>query len=435
MSVLSHTGRYLAGVEGVFRAGHWTRSQLQDYQAARLRALVRHASRKVPFYRRRLEAAGLDWRQVRGIEDLRRLPVVQRSELRTATPDELLADGADGAELVTHLTSGTTGHPLAVRRTWVEERLLNAFRLQVLFGYGMRWRDLRTSLRLSGSIERSWWARLGLLRQHSLSVYDGWESLKAQILASKPEVLEGYAATTAAVADLMTGDDRKGLGLKFVAAGAEAVTTERRRRITDGFGARVYECYGSVEFNLIAAECRQNGLMHICEGSVLVEVLRDGHPVQAGEEGEAVITALHSYAMPLLRISLGDRVRAGPAPCPCGAPFGTLERVEGREDPLFPLPDGRVLPAYLLRLPLVERWPWVRQYQLAQERLDLLRLKVVPVDGVTDVAERLQDWLRFSREQCGYQVQIVIEQVSEIPLGTGGKFQQLVSKVQGEAKS
>jgi hypothetical protein len=108
--------------------------------------------------------------------------------------------------------------------------------------------------------------------------------------------------------------------------------------------------------------------------------------------------------------------------------------VEGREDPLFPLPDGRVLSAYLLRLPLVERWPWVRQYQLAQERLDLLRLKVVPVDGVTDVAERLQDWLRFSREQCGYQVQIVIEQVSEIPLGTGGKFQQLVSKVQGEAK-
>jgi phenylacetate-CoA ligase len=420
-------------MQGVFRAGHWTRSQLQDYQAACLRALVRHASQKVPFYRRRMEAAGLDWRQIRGIEDLRRLPVVQRSELRTATPEELLADGADGADLVTHLTSGTTGHPLAVRRTWVEERLLNAFRLHVLFGYGMRWRDLRISLRLSSSVERSWWARLGLLRLQSLSVYDGWESLKAQILGSKPEVLEGYAASTAAVADLMTGDDRKGLRLKFVAAGAEAVTPERRRRIGEGFGARVFECYGSVEFNLIASECPQSGLLHICEGSVLVEVLRDGRPVEAGEEGEAVITALHSYAMPMIRVSLGDRVRMGPSTCSCGAPFGTLERVEGREDPLFPLPGGRVLASYLLRLPLVERWPWVRQYQLVQERLDLLCLKVVPVDGVTAVAERLQDWLRFSREQCGPQVRIVIEQVSEIPLGPGGKFQQLVSKVQSRA--
>jgi hypothetical protein len=97
---------------------------------------------------------------------------------------------------------------------------------------------------------------------------------------------------------------------------------------------------------------------------------------------------------------------------------------------MFPLPDGRVLPSYFLRLPLVERWQWVRQYQLVQERLDLLCLKVVPADGVTDVAERLQDWLRFSREQCGGQVRIVIEQVSEIPLGAGGKFQQLVSKVE-----
>jgi phenylacetate-CoA ligase len=388
----------------------------------------------VPFYRRRLEAAGLDWRQIGGIEDLRRLPVVQRSELRAATPEELLADGADAADLITHLTSGTTGHPLAVRRTWVEERLLNAFRLHVLFGYGMRWRDLRTSLRLSSSIERSWWARLGLLRLQTFSVYDGLESLKARIVALKPEVLEGYASTTAAVADLMTDDDRKGLGLKFVAAGAEPVTPERRRRIGEGFGARVYECYGSAEFNLIAAECPQSGLLHICEGSVLVEVLRDGRPVMAGEEGEAVITALHSYAMPLIRISLGDRVRTGPAPCPCGAPFGTLERVEGREEPPFPLPDGRVLPPYKLVIPLLQRWPWVRQYQLVQERLDLLRLKVVPAHGVTDIAERLEGWLRYSREQCGPQVQIVIEQVSEIPLGTGGKFQQLVSKVQRPAK-
>jgi hypothetical protein len=109
--------------------------------------------------------------------------------------------------------------------------------------------------------------------------------------------------------------------------------------------------------------------------------------------------------------------------------------VEGREEPPFPLPGGRVLSPYKLVIPLLEGWPWVRQYQLVQERLDLLRLKVVPSAGVTDVAERLQEWLRYSSEECGDQVQIVIEQVSEIPLGPGGKLQSIVSKVQRPAQA
>jgi hypothetical protein len=104
--------------------------------------------------------------------------------------------------------------------------------------------------------------------------------------------------------------------------------------------------------------------------------------------------------------------------------------VEGRELPPFPLPDGSVLSPYKLVIPLLERWPWVQQYQLVQERLDLLCLKVVPADGVTDVAARLEEWSRYSREQCGDQVHVVIEQVSDIPLGSGGKFQSIVSKVQ-----
>jgi phenylacetate-CoA ligase len=418
----------------VFQAAHWTRRRLQDYQSARLRELVRHAAERVPFYRRRLQAAGLDWRQVGGIEDLRRIPVVRRSELSAASPEDLLADGVDGARLVTRLTSGTTGHPLAVRRTQLEERLLQAFRLRVLFGYGLRWPDRRAALRLANSIERSWWARLGLLRQQTCSVYDGPESLKAWLLGLQPDVLEGYATTVAAVADLLTAEDRGRLRLKFIAAGAEPLTPGRRRRISAGFGARVYDLYGSEEFNLIAAECPQSGLLHFCEGSVLVEVLRDGRPVEAGEEGEAVITALHSYAMPMLRIALGDKVRKGPALCPCGAPFGTLEGVDGREEPPFPLPDGRILWPYLLVIPLLEHWPWVRQYQLVQERLDLLRLKVAPADGVTDVGARLEGWSRYAQEQCGDQVRIVIEHVFEIPLGAGGKFQSMVSHVQRAAK-
>jgi phenylacetate-coenzyme A ligase PaaK-like adenylate-forming protein len=67
-------------------------------------------------------------------------------------------------------------------------------------------------------------------------------------------------------------------------AGGEPVIPQRRRRIQNGFGARVYNVCGSGECNLIAAECPQNGLLHLCDASVFVEVIRDGRQVQEGKQ-------------------------------------------------------------------------------------------------------------------------------------------------------
>jgi phenylacetate-CoA ligase len=423
-----------AGCNGLFCAGKWSRTQLQQYQAARLRALVRHASNNVPFHRRRLHAAGVDWRLIRTIDDLARIPWYDRREIREAAPEDLLADGTNCATLTERHTSGTSGQPMTIRRTHIEERLLHAFRLRTMFAYGLHFRDQRMGLRHENRMENAPWARLGFLRYHSVRAYDGVKSLRTRFLSLRPEVVEGWAASLAELAGEITAEDRQTHSPRFIAAGAEPVTPDRRRRIETGFGARVYDVYGSEEFNLIAAECPHTGLLHITEAAVVVEVLRDGSPVLPGETGEVVVTALHSYAMPFLRFRLGDVARLGPAPCPCGAPFATLAGLEGREEDVFPLPDGRLLIPHVLVLPLMQTCPWIRKFQLVQELPDLLRLKVVAAPDVADVEARLAGWRQDSQQQCGDGVRIVVEQLSGIPNQPSGKYRSIVSLVKRDGR-
>jgi phenylacetate-CoA ligase len=198
-----------------------------------------------------------------------------------------------------------------------------------------------------------------------------------------------------------------------------------RQSIEEAFGRSPNECYASHEFNMIAAECAKTGLLHISEGSVIVEVLRDRRPVSVGETGEVVITSLYSYTMPLVRYRLGDLVERGPDRCPCSAPFRTLKQVQGRIIEMFHLPDGRRLHPYALVETLVHQNRWVRQYQLVQERRGLIRVRVVGVAAV-DQQEKLRVALA---RKCGPGVSIIIEPVEEIRPEPSGKFRPYYSLV------
>jgi phenylacetate-CoA ligase len=407
----------------------WTRQSLERYQFAHLRALTQESWNRVPFYRRKLEAAGMRWDDIRSLEDLANLPQTGRAEIRDADPSELLARGADERRLCTRLSSGTTGPPLRILRTPVEERLLHAFRLRVMFGYGMRWRDRRWSVRIAHAGRSEWWTRLGLLRVEKSNVFEDPAALAARFAALRPNIVEGYASGLAGVADQISSRTRAAFRPKFVAAGAEPVRPDIRERIQKGFGCRVYDVYGSNEANLLAWECPDSGLLHVNEAAVILEILRDGRPVAEGEIGEVVITALHSRTMPFIRYAIGDMACRGPRPCPCGAPLATIHAPEFRSADIFTFGNGRRFVPHLLVRTLRERHGWVRQFQLVQERQNQVRLKVAAPPELTDIEERLGDWLRLLRAHCGEEVRIEVERVASIPLGANGKYRGVVSCV------
>ena len=157
----------------------------------------------------------------------------------------------------------------------------------------------------------------------------------------------------------------------------------------------------------MAWECRHSGDLHTCDDGVLVEVLRDGQPVEPGERGEVVVTNLHAYAMPFIRYRIGDLATRG-APCACGAPFSTIGEIQGRMIDYFPLPDGRLLHPYEIVSRLV--WgpaEWLRQYQLVQERRDRVVLYAVVAEPAS--GERLEEVERTVRPLLGHGVEFVID--------------------------
>jgi phenylacetate-CoA ligase len=194
------------------------------------------------------------------------------------------------------------------------------------------------------------------------------------------------------------------------------------QQISEAFQSPVYQTYATTEFNMVGWSCPQSGLFHLCDPTVLVEVLSDqGKPVAEGESGRMVVTALHSRVMPFVRFVLGDLVVKGPTPCPCGAPFGTLKSVDGREIDRLRLSNGDTLHAYVLLNILLESGAggWIRQYQLIQDDPGVIEAHIWPLrppdPGVLGALAA-----RLEKETAGTAIRIKL--VDRMDLDRNGKF-------------
>jgi phenylacetate-CoA ligase len=378
---------HLHTLAGLWRHPHSSRGRLVRFQSRKLRVLVDHAYRRVPLYRRLFDDAGVRPGDVRSASDLVRLPITTKAEMRRRPVEDLLADGVRAERLILRYTTGSTGEPARIRRTEFEDHLLNAFRIRARRLAGERLRD-RTLAIISRGVptDRKVHSRkrlmeaLGVLRSATLDCLQPIEDLARAVRRFAPDVLAGYPAVISEIAGVwpdvrgVTGHPR------LVFAGGETMTPAMRRRIERGFQARVVDVYGSHEFNLIGWECAVTGDWHLCDDSVVVEVVRDGRPVAAGETGDVVVTGLHTYAAPFIRYDLGDVATRGDQTCRCGAPFSTLRNLRGRRMDYCVLPDGRKMHHWELIPMSFWDMPWHRRYQLVQEARERFVLRVIADD-------------------------------------------------------
>jgi phenylacetate-CoA ligase len=418
-----------AGGSGLLFGRGWNRAEIEAFQARQLRALVRHACENVPYYRSLFDRAGLQPGDIRGLADLPRIPLTSRADLQSLSARAVVARRFGSKKLVVHLTSGSSGQPLSVRRTWFEEWLLQAYRLQVLFHLGLRVTDRRVAVAYLANGKPVRRVRAGLLRYDEIDCFSQPESVLARLRELRPDVLRGYPATLSWLVGQLTDADRERIRPKLVVTDSEMMTADMRDRIRAGFGARVVDFYGSHEFNMIAWECARGGSYHASDASVLVEVLRDGRSAEPGEEGELVGTALHSFAMPFIRYRLEDVVVRGPSGCPCGAPNFTLAQIHGRTFDRFELPGGRSIHPYSLATTLVRSASWLRQFQIVQERSDRIRLKLVLMEGSRPPADWSCEMRRIFSERLGEGVRVEMEWVDRIPKEPNGKFRPYYSLV------
>jgi phenylacetate-coenzyme A ligase PaaK-like adenylate-forming protein len=404
------------------------RHDLARLQEARLRRLVTHAYENVPYYRALFDRQGLEPRHIRTVADLGRIPVTSKRDLQVVRPMDIVARGFDPARLLVHMTSGSSGEPVTIRRTWLEERHATAFRLRAFHDFGVRPWDRWVGI---GAVRphdpRDWdllqrsIRALGLYRKTAIDCRRPIPELVARLDALRPDVIIGFPGVLSRIGHAMAQERPRALRPRLVIAGGEVLTPLLRRQIAESFRASVLELYATYEFGVIAWQCRQGSILHVADDSVIVEVLRDGRPVNPGETGEVVVTRLHAFAMPFIRYRLGDIVTLGDTSCPCGAPFSTILTVQGRMLDYFPLAGGRLLHPYELTGVILERaGRWIGQYQLTQERPDRVVLRVAPL--ATPSSAEVAALEQAGRGCLGPGIDFRVLLVGDIPLEINGKF-------------
>jgi phenylacetate-CoA ligase len=410
----------------------WPRERLEEFQLHALRRLLDHAAGTCPYYHEMFREQGLNSGILQTLADLRKWPLLQREtilesrrEMRSALPYRLISKstgGSSGTPLHFDLDTGSND-----RRT-----------AQMYRGYGWAGGAPGTKqLHVWGAplSTVAGWKRAKMRlhqwldRKQILNCFDFTpENLKQHIETwnrYRPEVVVAYTNPLYEFARDLEGRGLIPFAPKSVIVGAEKLHAHQRETIERVFRTEVFETYGSREFMLIGAECEKHQGLHLSMENLFVEILdEDGYPTPHGEEGNVVITDLFNYGMPFIRYVNGDRAIAGWEQCSCGRGLPLLKKVTGRQLDILRTPDGRRVPGEFFPH-LVKDYPAIRRFQVIQDQLDRIEIRLVAPEWNTELERR---FLAEVREGVGEVVGIALQQVDDIPLTAMGKLKVVINR-------
>lgn len=387
------------------------RPQLQKLQGERLAKIVAYAYERQPYYRQKMDEAGVRPEDIRSLEDLPKLPFTTKQDLRDVYPFGNFCIPIDDVVRV-HASSGTTGKPTVggysdndlelwtevMARTVTSCGVTHVDVAHNAYGYGLFTGGLgfHQGFRRVGATVIP--VSSGMTRRQIMLM----EDFGATVLACTPS----YALAIAEEAAAIGVDFKTRMQVRVGIFGAEPWTEEMRREIEERLGLKAYDIYGLTEIigPGVSVECEQQNGMHINEDHFLPEIIdpQTGEPLPYGVEGELVFTALTKEAMPVIRYRTRDRTVLYGEACACGRTLARMEKIRGRTDDMLIVRGVNVFPS-LIEKTLLSIEGLEPHYQIVIDRpkdqLDALEVWVEanhtlfePVEthrleGVRDLAE------------------------------------------------
>ncbi len=330
------------------------REELKQLQDARLAETVRRSYENVECFRKRMDEKGLTPEDIKGVEDLHRLPFSYKKDLRDYYPYGLFAVPMKDVVRV-HASSGTTGKRIVVGYTqkdlemWEEcvARMLAGIGVtkedivQISFGYGL----FTGGLGVHGGATRLGATVIPISAGNTANQIQTMIDFGATVLCCTPS----YAMYLAEEVEHLGVKDQ--LKLKVGIFGAEPWSENMRAQIEEKLGIKAYDIYGLSEVlgPGVSCECTEQAGMHVWEDHFLVEIIdpETGEVLPHGTPGELVFTSITKEAFPVIRYRTRDVCTLIAEPCKCGRTHIRMAKPNGRTDDMLIIRGVNVFPSQI----------------------------------------------------------------------------------------
>lgn len=411
------------------RRNQWLkRSELEKIQRRRLRAIIKHAYDNVEFYHRKFKAVGITPDDIKVVEDLIKIPVTTKSEVRNGfRTRQIINRGLDLSKCHLGRTGGSTGEPLTVVYDKKAEDFQKAVAIRSYMGAGGRFRDKWAIVTSPQRMltKRRWFQQLGFLSPVYISLFDPAERHIDVLRRLKPDVLEGYSSSLWLLARAMRKNGIDDIKPRSLITSAEVLSQKVRNFISSTFGVEIFDQFGCIEVGRSAWECEEHAGYHMDIDALVMEFVEDNEEVAPGESGRLLYTSLYNYAMPLIRYDIGDICIHTEELCSCGRGLPLIKHIEGRTDDFVTIPNGRIFSPIIWTI-IMRPIPGIAQFRVIQETKNRFVVQIVKdYDFSANTVPQVEEGIK----RVLGDVQVETEVVEEIPKDKAGKLRSVISKV------
>lgn len=351
--------------------------EIYEFQLLALRSLFHHCHCNVPFYRKSWNASRFRPNGFRELETLDDVPVTSRADLRANFPGRICAHNITVLRRIRKFTSGSTGEPLE----FFNDRGTLGVRLASRFLHN-EWIGLRPTDRMVRMTHHQAPYR-SMVNELQISTLAATRSTASRVIryikqARVPGIV-AFPSVLKILGECLLSSPRNSVpSLKAIVSAGETLLPSDRRRLSNAFGAKVYERYSAQEVpGEFGQQCQANAGMHWNPGIVFLEVQRNGRAAKIGETGRILLTDLWNRVMPLVRYDIGDEVEIGGG-CKCGRTWETIIGPIGRLQDRLTTKNGELMALTDLANEIAERFEQeISRFQLVETGKSTYKIRIV----------------------------------------------------------
>lgn len=411
---------------------YWSTEQLNQWRDEQLRIILKRAQTTVPYYRQRYGHVSLfcePLAQLEQYELLKKNHIVNNPSLFSAIDSHSYLH-------VLSKTSGTTGTPLTLYRTFSSINKENAFvwrqlhwanfrqheKMATLFGTLIIPEPRRRKSATFWRMNRS--ANILLMSSYHLAEQNIPAYLQA-LHRFDPITIRAYPSSISYLANWLwhRGEQARLNSLKSIVTSSETLTAQQRERIETTFGVKVFDWYGSSERVAAIGTC-EYGQYHVMEDYGYTEF----GPQLTNGFCEIIGTGFINHSMPLIRYATGDLVELDTRsePCPCQRAFKRVKRIMGRLNDVIKTPDGRTIG---LIDPIYNGLSEISEAQVVQNTLQGIEIHVVATHQRPLSQETRSRLIANLRARVGLDMTVQVVEKDNLPRTNNGKIRTIVSNI------